>query len=171
MRPVRIKQVFASCGFSAFVGLMNFALAQPMGPPPGMKDDKAATPDPLVIAASRWDANRDGVFTCEEWKQYVGRIFTIADKNSDGFLDTKEFQQLGRIEPIFSGADMAYFDDNHDQRIGRKEFTDKPNPFFAKYDFNGDCRVTNAELKGSTGANRDRPMGGPPKGGAPGMGR
>src|SRR6476620_11348249 len=107
---------------------LNCTLAHAQGPPPGgMPGGKPATPDPLVAAASRWDANHDGVFTCEEWKQYASRLFTLADKNTDGFLDAKEFQQLGKVEPIFADAEIAYFDDNHDQRLSRKEFADKPN--------------------------------------------
>jgi hypothetical protein len=77
-----------------------------------MPGGKPATPDPLVAAGSRWDANHDGVFTCEEWKQYASRLFTLADKDTDGFLDAKEFQQLGKVEPIFADAEIAYFDDN-----------------------------------------------------------
>jgi hypothetical protein len=53
------------------------------------------------------------------------------------------------MEPVFTGADMAYFDDNNDKRISRSEFVGKPNPLFARYDANHDCRVTDEEIKGS----------------------
>jgi hypothetical protein len=123
-----------------------------------------------MAAASRWDANHDGVFTCEEWKQYASRLFTLADKNTDGFLDAKEFQQLGKVEPIFADAEIAYFDDNHDQRLSRKEFAGKPSPFFARYDANRDCRVTAEELKAANGSapKGDGSKRGSPKGGGPG---
>ena len=150
---------------------LNCTLAHAQGPPPGgMPGGKPATPDPLVAAASRWDANHDGVFTCEEWKQYASRLFTLADKNTDGFLDAKEFQQLGKVEPIFADAEIAYFDDNHDQRLSRKEFADKPSPFFARYDANRDCRVTAEELKAANGSapKGDGSKRGSPKGGGPG---
>jgi len=134
-----------------FTGVMSSTLGQSKGSPSaGTPETKPATPDPLVAATSRWDADHDGVFTCEEWKQYANRLFNLADKNADGFLDDKEFQQIGNIEPIFAGADMAYFDDNNDGRIGRSEFADKPSPIFARYDANHDCRVTAEEIKGST---------------------
>ena len=85
---------------------LNCTLAHAQGPPPGgVPGGKPATPDPLMAAASRWDADHDGVFTCEEWKQYASRLFTLADKNTDGFLDAKEFQQLGKVEPIFADAE------------------------------------------------------------------
>ena len=50
----------------------------------------------------------------------------------------------------------------------RKEFIEKPSPFFARYDSNRDCRVTGEEMKGrAIDAKKDR---GPPgKGGAMGM--
>lgn len=97
----------------------------------------------------RWDVDHDGVVTCEEWKLYADRLFTVADKNRDGVLDDKEFSQLERLEPAFSGADMSYFDDNNDKRVSRSEFVGKPSPIFALYDTNHDCRVTKEEIKGS----------------------
>jgi hypothetical protein len=103
--------------------------------------------DPVVMATSRWDANRDGVFTCDEWKQYAGRLFGMADKNSDGFLDANELRQVGKLEPLFADADVAYFDADRDKRVSHKEFVDKPNPLFARFDANGDCRVTAQEIK------------------------
>jgi EF hand len=148
-RRVTLLRIVASA-FIIFTGLTGSTLGQPKGlPSAGTPEVKPATPDPLVAAISRWDANHDGVFTCEEWSQYANRLFTIADKNADGVLDDKEFQQIGNIEPVFAGADMAYFDDNNDDRIGRSEFADKPSPFFARYDANRDCRVTAEEIKGS----------------------
>jgi hypothetical protein len=151
--------------------LANLSLAQPQGMPPGeMRNSESMRPDPLIFAARRWDLNQDGVFTCDEWKQFVGRIFTLADANNDGSLDVSEFEQLKRIEPFFADADMSYFDDNRDHRISRKEFTTKPNPFFLRYDINHDCRVTADEIKeaaGGRGKGDGRPgMGGGP----PGMG-
>jgi hypothetical protein len=38
-----------------------------------------------------WDANHDGVYTCAEWKSFLDRIFTSADRNRDGNLDPSEF--------------------------------------------------------------------------------
>src|ERR1700756_3433318 len=61
----------------------------------------------------------------------------------------QEFSQLERLELVFSGADMSYFDDNNDKRVSRSEFVDKPSPIFALYDTNHDCRVTKEEINGS----------------------
>ena len=127
---------------------------------PGMPGARQAAPDPFLASTSRWDGNHDGMLTCDEWTQYAGRIFTIADKNADGFLDAAEFQSIGKMEPIFAGADLSYFDDNRDRRVSRAEFVNKPSPFFARYDLNRDCRVTAQELKGLP----DAPQGAGPRG-------
>ena len=165
----RTSRGLAAALLIACAGLLGAAPAQAQMPAPGgdgMPGKKPAAPDPFVASTLRWDANHDGILTCDEWRQYVNRIFTIADKNANGFLDATEFQHIGKIEPVFSGADFSYFDDNHDGRISRAEFVDKPSPFFARYDTNHDCRVTRQELNGPGGA----PEGGRPKGGPPGMG-
>lgn len=133
----------------------------------GMPAGKAAEADPFVASMSRWDANHDGTLTCTEWRQYANRMFTIADKNGDGFLDASEFRRIRQLEPIFADADMSYFDDNHNRRVSRAEFVDKPSPFIVRYDLNHDCRVTRDELNGTGGM----PSGGRPRGGGgPGMG-
>ncbi|WP_111359983.1 EF-hand domain-containing protein [Rhodoplanes elegans] len=107
--------------------------------------------DPVRQSAPAWDANRDGVFTCDEWKQYVTRIFVNADANRDGFVDAKEFDALRRADPAFKNAELGYFDDNRDGRIARAEFVDRPSPFFARFDRNGDCKVTAEEMRGGGG--------------------
>lgn len=148
------------------LGLLGVTAAQAQMPGGGggMPGGKpAAVADPFIASMSRWDANHDGTLTCDEWRQYANRMFTIADKNGDGFLDATEFRRIRQLEPIFADADMSYFDDNHDRRISRAEFVNKPSPFIVRYDLNHDCRVTSQELKGSGGG----PKGG---GGGPGMG-
>jgi hypothetical protein len=51
---------------------------------------------------------------------------------------------------MFQEADLAYFDENRDGRVSRNEFVNKPNPLFARYDKNGDCKVTPVELKATS---------------------
>lgn len=95
-------------------------------------------------------------------------VFSRADKNRDGFLNASEFDDLRRSERFFASADFLYFDDDRDRRIGRKEFVDRPNPLFVRYDRNNDCRVTAEEMNGTATKNKDK---GPPgKGGPGGMG-
>lgn len=120
-------------------------------PPPDIRSLNRAGEDPVRQSAPAWDANRDGIFTCDEWKQYATRLFLMADQNRDGFLDAKEFETLKRSDPSFKNAEPGYFDDNHDGRVARTEFVDKKSPLFARYDRNNDCRVTAEELRGGSG--------------------
>jgi hypothetical protein len=103
--------------------------------------------DPYLTWASVWgDREGRGVYTCEEWKRYVGKLFDQADRNHDGFVDAKEFESIRKADPMFKDADIGYFDDNRDGRLSRAEFVNQPNPFFARYDKKGSCRVTLDEI-------------------------
>jgi hypothetical protein len=99
--------------------------------------------DTLVAWATTWgDVGRSGVFTCEEWKRYAGKLFNDADKNRDGYLNAEEFEAIRKADPMLKSAELGYFDDNRDGRVSRAEFVDKPNLFFVKYDRKRECRVT-----------------------------
>ena len=76
-----------------------------------------------------WDANHDGVYTCDEWKSYLDRMFTLADRNHDGRLDAKEFETVRKAAPVLADADFGYFDENQDGKITRSEFVSKPSEF------------------------------------------
>jgi hypothetical protein len=115
--------------------------------------------DVLLTAAPTWDANHDGTYTCDEWKQYVVRVFNMSDRNSDGYLDSNEFKTVQQADQAFASAELAYFDENNDGRVSRKEFIDKPSPFFARLDKNGDCKVTAAEMSAARGASERQPGG------------
>lgn len=97
-----------------------------------------------------WDANHDGVYTCDEWKKYADRLFTSADRNHDGKLDPSEFETVRKADATLADADFGYFDENQDGKITRKEFVDKPSAFILRFDRNGDCRVTPDEIKAAT---------------------
>jgi hypothetical protein len=119
--------------------------------------------DPFVSWAAIWgDPNHEGVYTCEQWRQYATRVFNEADRNHDGYLDAQEFEAVRKADPMFKDADIGYFDDNRDGRVSRSEFVDKPNPLFARYDKKGTCRVTLDDIvdllspKEKTRTERDR---------------
>jgi Ca2+-binding EF-hand superfamily protein len=116
----------------------SYALAQSTRP----------APDPLLNNGPPvWDANHDGVYTCDEWKKYADRIFTSADRNHDGNLSPSEFEAVRKADATLADADFGYFDENQDGRITRKEFVEKPSAFILRFDRNGDCRVTADEIK------------------------
>jgi Ca2+-binding EF-hand superfamily protein len=117
------------------------ALAQ-SAPPPG---------DPMLSnGPPTWDANHDGVYTCDEWKRFMDRLFTSADRNHDGHLDPSEFEIVRKADATLADADFGYFDENQDGKITRKEFVEKPSAFILRFDKNGDCRVTVDEIKAGT---------------------
>jgi hypothetical protein len=105
---------------------------------------------PSTNGPDTWDANHDGIYTCEEWKSYLDRLFTLADRNRDGHLDPSEFPIIRRAGTAFADADFGYFDENQDGKITRSEFVDKPSEFILQFDKNGDCRVTQDEMKGAS---------------------
>jgi EF-hand domain pair len=95
-----------------------------------------------------WDANHDGVYTCAEWKSYLDRMFTLADRNRDGNLDQSEFPTVKKATAaVLPEADFGYFDENQDGKISRNEFVGKQSEFIMRYDANGDCRVTPEEVR------------------------
>jgi hypothetical protein len=114
--------------------------------------------DPLVVAAHKWDLNGDGVYTCENWKMYLARIFMVADHNHDQYLSEDEFQAVRAADPIFADADFSVFDTNGDGRISRAEFMSVPNPLFAIYDRDKTCRVTQTEIDAVKAASQAQPQ-------------
>lgn len=124
-------------GIAAAVGLLlTGSAAAPAQTTDGM----------LSSGPPAWDANHDGVYTCEEWNSFADRAFTSADRNRNGKLDPTEFATVRKIDPSLADADFGYFDENQDGRITRKEFVEKPNAFILRFDRNGDCRVTGDEM-------------------------
>lgn len=100
----------------------------------------------FLSAAASWDANRDDVVTCDEWKAYAGAVFDAADRNKAGALTPDEFKTLEAGDRMFSVADFKYFDVNASGRLDRAEFVDRPNPAFAIADADKDCRLSTLEM-------------------------
>lgn len=137
----------------ALVAALAFATTSFAQSPPGggmrgprpAKSDKPAAEAPA--GADTWDANHDGIYTCDEWKSYLERLFNIADRNHDGKLDASEFAAIRKPGSMFADADFGYFDENRDGTIARSEFVNKPNEMILQHDKNHDCKVTPDELK------------------------
>jgi EF-hand domain pair len=149
------------CRIGAAVALLltssSLAIAQSAGAPRPAQDAL------LKNGPESWDANHDGIYTCDEWESHLDRIFTLADRDRDGHLDPTEFATVRRMDATLADADFGYFDENQDGKITRNEFVNKPSEFILRFDKNGDCRVTPDEMKaapkspeGATERPRDR---------------
>jgi hypothetical protein len=123
------------------------ALAQSAPTGDASRAPKPAQDALLKYGAESWDANHDGIFTCDEWKSHLDRMFTLADRNHDGHLDAAEFTTVRKADAALADADFGYFDENQDGKITRSEFVNKPSEFILRFDRNGDCRVTPDEMK------------------------
>jgi hypothetical protein len=140
-------------GMSIAVGLLLTAVpyASAQSVPAGdARDPRSKKDAPPTNGPEVWDANHDGIYTCDEWKSYLDRLFALADRNRDGHLDPSEFTIIRRAETVFADADFGYFDENQDGKINRSEFVDKPSEVILQFDKNGDCRVTQDEMKGAS---------------------
>jgi len=127
-----------------------YASAQSIPTGDAARGTRSTKDAPSTNGADIWDANHDGIYTCEEWKSYLDRLFNTADRNRDGHLDPSEFAIIRRAGTALAEADFGYFDENQDGKITRSEFVDKPSEFILQFDKNGDCRVTQEEMKGAS---------------------
>jgi hypothetical protein len=110
--------------------------------------------DPLIAFAQRWDGNRNGIFTCSEWKLFMRRLFRKADRDRDGVVEAKEFPVISGADPILSETSLSYFDSDGDKRIEPDELIDRENPIFLRYDANHDCQVTMPEIMNDKGGSK-----------------
>jgi len=135
---------FASGALIALGMSATFALAQDQrgnnGPAPGQGD--------IVVSTARiWGGNRDGAYTCDEWKQYLSRMYNLADSKHVGFITAADFARVKRASPVFANADFGFFDTSGKGRISRKDFIAQPSPFFTRFDPKASCRVTEADIQ------------------------
>lgn len=142
--------------------------AAPAGRPPG------GDVDVVVATASEWGGSQ-GVYTCDEWRRYLKRMFNLADKRHRGFIDAQDFEVVRRVSPVFRAASFDYFDMAGAGRVSQKDFLAFPSPFFARFDKTKACRVTQEELRQAAkapaaGAPGEAPEGRPRGGGMPGRG-
>ena len=90
----RAKPVLMICLIVSLIAIAgSLALAQSAPPP--------AQDGLLRSGPPTWDANRDGIFTCDEWKGFADRTFTVADRNRDGKLDKTEFATVQKADAAF----------------------------------------------------------------------
>jgi hypothetical protein len=131
--------VLIALGMSA-----TLALAQEQR---GNSNTTSGQGDIVVSTARIWGGNRDGAYTCDEWKQYLSRMYNLADSKHVGFITAADFARVKRASPVFANADFGFFDASGKGRISRKDFIAQPSPFFTRFDPKASCRVTEADIQ------------------------
>jgi len=93
------------------------------------------------------DANHDGMVTRNELIVWRNAEFDRFDRNHDGYIDAGDAPRFAAQAKARIDEARAAFDTNHDGRISRAEFIDKPNPLFDMADLNHDDVLDPYELK------------------------
>jgi hypothetical protein len=157
LRTMSVRGIGIAVGL--FLTAAPYASAQSVPTGDTARGHRATKDAPATNGPDIWDANHDGIYTCDEWKSYLDRLFNLADRNRDGHLDQSEFTTIRRVGTAFADADFGYFDENQDGKITHSEFVNKPSEFILQFDKNGDCRVTQDEMKGASTDQKEQPKG------------
>jgi hypothetical protein len=160
------RHVGLAIAFLAISATAAFAQQRPHGGfPGGAGGGRGPAPqgeDAVLATASEW-GGAQGVYTCEQWRQYLQRMYNVADKRRRGYFDAQDFETVRRISPVFRSATFDYFDMSGKGRVTKAEFLAFPSPFFQRYDKRGTCRVMQEELARASapaGAGGQRPSDG-----------
>jgi hypothetical protein len=103
----------------------------------------------FLSAAGSWDTNRDGVVTCDEWKQYATELYNGADGNGDGTLDRTEYVKIINTDRMFQTVEFGYYDTDKDGKLTRAEFVERPNRAFVLLDKNNECKLIASQVAGA----------------------
>ncbi len=113
--------------------------------------------DDLLVSTARDWGGDGGVYTCEQWRAYMAKLYRFADPKKRGYIDEKSFALIPRTSSVFASATFDYFDQAGKGRVTREEFLDFPSPFFTRFDKKHDCHVSETELRAAnpTAAKKD----------------
>lgn len=137
-------------GLGLAIGLLAICSAgagwaqQPRRGPSG--DPASADLDVVLATASEW-GGAQGVYTCDEWRRYLKRMYNLADRRRRGFIDATDFEIVRRVSLVFKAASFDYFDVAGTGRVAQKDFLAFPSPFFARFDKKKTCRVTQEDIR------------------------
>ena len=105
--------------------------------------------EPLVATANEW-GGQHGVYTCDQWRAYVTRMYRLADPRHRGYIEAKDFEIIKKASPVFQMATFDYFDMAGKGRVTQKEFIEFESPFFARFDKKHNCHVTSEDIRAAT---------------------
>jgi hypothetical protein len=103
----------------------------------------------LISSASEW-GGQGGVYTCQQWRAYLQRMYRLGDPRRRGYIDAKDFEKIKFASSVFAQAGFDFFDQAGKGKVTQKEFVDAESPFFALFDQKKTCRVTQADIQQAT---------------------
>lgn len=100
----------------------------------------------LLANFTRVDANGDGVISRFEFLNVVAARWAQIDHNGDGYLTEEDFPPWAAPRARMRLAEIAYLDEDGDDRISKSEFLNGPASVFTEADQNADGVLTRAEI-------------------------
>ena len=116
-----------------------------------------AADEPLVATANEW-GGQHGVYTCDQWRAYVTRMYRLGDPRHRGYIEAKDFEIIKKASPVFQMATFDYFDMAGKGRVTQKEFIEFESPFFARFDRKHNCHVTSEDIRAANAPPAQTPM-------------
>lgn len=105
----------------------------------------------MIEEMQKADRNNDGAVSRDELLAYRSSQFDRLDRNDDGVLTQADMPRIAKIRERMETA-TARFDSDGDGRITRAEFTSAPTAGFDRADRNNDGVVTKSELNAARAA-------------------
>ncbi|QGM47820.1 EF-hand domain-containing protein [Methylocystis heyeri] len=105
--------------------------------------------DFVVDTAAEW-GGQGGVYTCQQWRAYVTRMYRIGDPRRRGYIDAAGFELIRKASPVFENASFDYFDVENKGRVSQKDFIEFESPFFARFDRNHTCHITMNDVRAAS---------------------
>jgi hypothetical protein len=124
---------------------------------PAASDPNNSSTAFIVATAREWGGKQGDVFTCDEWKQYLKRMYNLADMRHRGFIDAEDFEIIKHASLVFAKASFDYFDTAGKGRVTQKEFIATPSQFFALFDKKNTCKVTTEDIRQATAQATQQP--------------
>jgi len=123
--------------------ILALALMGVLGPVPSLAQQN----DDLLVSTAREWGGDNGVFTCDQWRAYMTKLYRLADPKKRGYIDEKSFAVIPRTSSVFASASFDYFDEAGKGRVTKEQFLDFQSPFFARFDKKHNCHVTYEDIR------------------------
>ena len=113
---------------------------------PTLSEAEAASSFVQRMILNRFDKNRDGAITIEEFGALQSRIFAKLDQDRDGSLSMPEFSRQEGRRNERRAAGFVRLDQDRNNRLSQAEFSLMAPIMFERMDGNRDGRLTAEEI-------------------------